>query len=99
MAGGAHPEHHARIIAGIGERRIPGAQFAAVWRFKPGEQAQQRALAAAAAPHHRHKLPGGNMQIQRVKDGFRAVAFGHAFQQQRRSLVESCCCHAFASFN
>ncbi|CCJ83772.1 hypothetical protein BN133_149 [Cronobacter dublinensis 582] len=39
------------------------------------------------------------MQIQRVENGFRAVAFGHTFQQQRRALVESCGRHAFASLS
>ena len=71
-------KHHAGIVLNSGQRRCPCQNVAAVGGFQSGQKAQQRTLAAAAAPDNGHKLPGGNMQIQRVKNGVFAVAFGHA---------------------
>ena len=33
----------------------------------PGEQAQQRALAGAVGAHHRHALPGADLEVERAE--------------------------------
>ena len=58
-------EHHADIVAGAAP--APRTDAAGVARFEPGEQSQQRALAAAAAPDDGDELPGG------VRDRCRAA--------------------------
>ncbi len=80
-------KHHAGIFLDLCQRGVPGQQFTAVWRFQPGQQAQQGAFTATAAAHDRHELPGRDMQFQLVQNGVFAVAFGDAVEQQRRTLV------------
>ena len=63
----------------------------AAGRFQPRQQAQQRALAAAAAPDHRHELAGGQLQVQAAQHHALAVALAqlaqrHA-QRRRRSRL------------
>ena len=59
-------------------------QLAAVGAIQPGQQAQQRALAAAGAADHRQELAGRNAQVQPIQHHPFAKAARQAGQHNRR---------------
>ena len=48
---------------------------AGVRRLEPGDQPQQRALAATAAPDDGDKLARGNVQVEPAKNALGAIGF------------------------
>ena len=56
----------------------------AVGRFEPGEQAHQRALAAARGPEQAEELALVDVEAEIVDGGERAEALGHAVETDER---------------
>ncbi len=86
-------EHQPGVFNGSAQGRGTGQQFASTGLVETGQQAQQGTFAAAAAPHHRHELAGGNVQVDFPQHLPRAEGLlqfahrqGNALQQPRRLL-------------
>ena len=76
------PQCRAAGIGEFGDRRIGQPDLAAIGRIEPGDQMQQRALAAAGFAGQRDALAGGDGQVHPAqhRDLFagRAIALGQA---------------------
>src|SRR5262249_44147918 len=62
-------EHHRDLVARAVDHPAVERRTAAARRIEPGEQAQQRALAAAALAQHRDQLALGEREIDRAERG------------------------------
>src|SRR5690606_5602194 len=56
-------EHQPHLVAVFRQAYTGTAYLAAAWLVQPGQQAQQRALAATAAARHGDKLASGDLEI------------------------------------
>ncbi|MNE61501.1 hypothetical protein D3C80_1567200 [compost metagenome] len=82
-------EHQAGVFLGFAQRRGTGQQLAATGLVEPGEQAQQGALAAAAAPDNGDELPGRNMQVDVTQHLALAEGLLQVLRRQRNPAQQS----------
>lgn len=82
-------EHQPGVLAGLGQRRRAGQQLAAAGLVEAGQQAQQGALAAAAAANDSDELPGRNQQVDVLEHLALAEAPRHSAQGQRDTALEA----------
>ena len=90
-------KHHPGIVLDLRQRGRTRQQLSGIGFFQPGQQTQQGAFTAAAAPDHRDELPGGNMKIEFIQNRLAAVTFAYAVKQQRDPRIKTRGGHALAS--
>ncbi|MNY43299.1 hypothetical protein D3C86_1782470 [compost metagenome] len=102
MAEGVAAQAGPPLVAQRGAVEGYGAAHAQVVRQQAEGALQQQALALAAAPHQRHYLAGGQLQVDVAEQGLPAAApqpvvagrlYGDVVEAQHRSLLpnQSCC--------
>src|SRR5207237_6190966 len=67
---------------GVAERDAAGVEL-----LQAGDEAQQRALAAAALAHDRDELAGGDVQVDAAQHFIVAVGFAQAADAERQAAV------------
>ncbi len=74
-------EHQPDIVADVGQRSVAGQHFAPARLVQPGQQAQQGALAAAAATDHGDELARRDVQVDALKHLAFAEGLADAFDR------------------
>ncbi|MNP43578.1 hypothetical protein D3C76_1374040 [compost metagenome] len=89
-------EHQAGFFAGLGQRCGTGQKLTGAGLVEPGQQAQQGALATAAAPDDGNELAGRNVQVDTTQHFTLAKGLAQAIggqrdtpQQARRLFLEN----------
>ncbi len=81
-------EHQPGILAGLGQRGRAGQQLAPAGLVESGQQAQQGALAAAAAADHGDELAGGDAQVDALEHLPLTEGFADALHHQGNAALE-----------
>ncbi|MNG02706.1 hypothetical protein D3C84_857470 [compost metagenome] len=85
-------EHQAGVLAGVFQRRRAGQQFASGRLVQARQQAQQGALATAAAADHGNELASGDQQVDTLEHVTLAEGLADAAQYQRDAALQALRC-------
>jgi len=82
-------EHQPHLFAVVRQALAGAVDGAPAWLVQPGQQAQQGALAAAAAPDHGDELARRDVQVDALKHLAFAEGLADAFDRQRDALADA----------